>query len=149
MALRFRNLDPRADKNDRYRTGKGFTIPAPFNADDLDDSSGGELHIAEGELDAFTLHLYGLRVVGLPGAGTATPWLAELADVGRLVTWYDDDEGGAKGRREFAAALVKTLGRAWVAERGRAVTLHADDVNGCHQRGALADLITRAEWRTA
>lgn len=149
VALRFRNLDPLAHKNDRYRTGKHVTISEPFNADDLDDSAGGELHIAEGELDAFTLHLYGVRVVGLPGAGAATPWLERLADAGRLVTWYDDDEGGTKGRREFAAALVQCLGRDWLAARGRAVTLHNDDVNGCHQRGTLADILTRAEWRTA
>jgi len=148
--LRFRRLDGRAAV--KVLALKDAHHARPFNADALDESAGAELHVCEGELDAFTLHLYGARVVGLPGAtwgtGTGAAWLAALADVGRVVTWYDNDKAGHDGRKAFARALADRYGRAWLAERGRAVTLHDDDVNGCHQRGALAEFFTRAEWRT-
>ena len=151
VGLRFRRMDSNATPKTLSLKGAGARLEVPFNADALDDCDGAELHIAEGELDAFTLHLYGARVVGLPGATSGTAkggaWLARLADVGRVVTWYDNDPAGQKGRDAFAHALADRYGRAWLAERGRAVTLYDDDVNGCHQRGALADFFTRAEWR--
>lgn len=150
QGMRFRRLDGRDGV--KVLALKGAHHHQPFNADALDDCTGAELHVCEGELDAFTLQLYGARVVGLPGATWGAradaPWLAALADVGRVVTWYDNDKAGEQGRRAFAAALAERYGRAWLTDRGRAVTLHDDDVNGCHQRGALADFFTRAEWRT-
>ena len=152
VGMRFRRLDTNDAPKIMSLKGAGARFALPFNADALDDSAGAELHMCEGELDAFTLHLYGLRVVGLPGANVGTTpnaaWLAPLAEVGRVVTWYDDDKAGHTGVQTLAVSLATRWGRAWLAERGRVVTLHDDDVNGCHQRGALADILTRAEWRT-
>jgi DNA primase len=149
VALRFRNLTPR-DKNDRYRTLGGTNPAVPFNADALDAAAGGELHVVEGEFNAYALRAHGVHAVGLAGAEMWRPeWAADVARAGRLVAWYDPDDAGRKGRAKLADALAEALGRPWLDAHGRACTLPADtgDVNDWHRAGQLAALLAAARWR--
>lgn len=147
VGLRFRNLAPR-DKRDRYRDLGSRRPPMPFNADALEGAAGQELHVVEGELNAWTLKGAGLRAVGLPGA--ATPWRPTwtplVRDVARLVAWYDADKGGQKGAANLAAALQAELGGAWLERHGRKVTPPADP-NQLLIDGTLYDHIDAAGWR--
>jgi hypothetical protein len=150
VALRFRHLAPDAPHGARYRTLAGVTIPQPFNADALDAAAGGELHVVEGELNAYALARHGAHAVGLAGAGTWRPeWAAAVARAGRLVAWYDPDNAGRKGRAKLSATLAEALGAPWLAAHGRACTLPADtgDVNDWHRAGQLAALLAHAPWR--
>lgn len=148
VALRFRRLD--GVEADKYRALKSVEIPLPFNADALDlGADGGELHITEGELDAYTLAAHGLQAVGVPGATTwRDEWTARVATVGRLVAWYDCDAAGAKGRAKLAATLAKAMGREWLTAHGRGAQLpNGSDINDLHRAGKLAALIERGTWR--
>lgn len=155
VALRFRRLD--ATDKQRYATLPGVTLAAPFNADALDAAAaddggiGGELHVVEGELNAYALALHGAHAVGLAGAGAwRAEWAPLVARVGRVVAWYDDDAAGAKGRAKLAEALAEALGPAWLAARGRRYTIPAEhgDVNDLHGAGQLGALLAAAPWRT-
>jgi hypothetical protein len=147
LTLRFRALAANAAHGERYRTLADVALVLPFQADALEDLDGAELHIVEGEINAYTLALYGLRAIGLAGASTWRPdWTALVARAGRLVAWYDADAAGAKGRAKLATALAEHMGRAWLRAHGRAVTLPDGDVNDGHRAGTLAARI-RAEAR--
>jgi len=152
-ALRFRRMDGK-DRH-KYDALAGVGVPLPFNADALEEGQclhtvgGGELHIAEGELDAYTLTVHGLRAVGIPGAGSwRADWTALVQPAGRLVAWYDADAAGATGRAKLAGTLAAALGRDWLRARGRSVTLPDGDVNETHRAGQLAGIIHTAAWRT-
>jgi hypothetical protein len=146
--VRFRSLEGKD-----YRSLKGYTYPVPFNADALHEAE--EVHLVEGELNAYTLHTYGLRALGLPGAGTGLPgeWLAALRPVGRVVAWYDADKAGENGWARLADTLAATVGRQWTRERVRRVKIArpdgVKDANDLHRRGELAPFVESAEWRTA
>lgn len=145
--VRFRSLEGK-----EYRSLKGYSYPVPFNADALAGAE--EVHLVEGEMNAYTLHTYGLAALGLPGANAGLPpgWLAALRPVVRLVAWYDADPAGEKARKKLAAALADALGVEWVARHGRRMTIPkrdgCKDANDLHRRGELAPLLERAEWRT-
>lgn len=148
VALRFRRLDH--SKETRYQTLPGASLPVPFNADALD--AGGELHVVEGELNAYALHAHGVHAVGLAGAhGWRAEWTPAVARAALLVAWYDDDAAGAKGRAKLARVLVEELGMEWLDARGRRCTVPAGlgDVADLHRAGKLAGLVAAARWRSA
>jgi hypothetical protein len=153
IGLRFRNLTPDCPKEKRYWTLAGMTLPLPFNADALEpEGDSGELHIVEGELNAYTLREHGLRAIGLPGAGSwRSEWAGMIAGAigeGRLVTWYDSDTAGQKGERKLAETLAKTLGRPWLKKHGKRMTLPPGrDSNDLHRDGKLDAEVKRACWR--
>jgi hypothetical protein len=153
IGLRFRNLTPDCPKEKRYWTLAGVTLPLPFNADALEpEGDSGELHLCEGELNAYTLREHGLRAIGLPGAGSwRSEWAGMIAGAigeGRLVTWYDSDTAGQKGERKLAENLTEILGRPWLKEHGKRVTLPPGrDANDLHRDGKLNAEVKRACWR--
>ncbi len=153
IGLRFRNLTPDCPKGKRYWTLSGVTLALPFNADALTpDGDSGELHICEGELNAYTLREHGLRAIGLPGAGSwRSEWAGMIAGAigeGRLVAWYDSDTPGQKGRAKLAENLAETLGRPWVVKHGKKVQLPPGrDANDLHKTGTLDAKLKRACWR--
>jgi DNA primase len=125
-------------------------VAFPFNAAALDGAEGRELHLVEGELNAYTLHTYGVRAVGVPGAGTAwrPAWVDRLRTAARVVAWYDDDKAGREGRATLAETLAERLGKPWLAAHGRKVELPPEiDANDLHRRGTLAPLMEAAPWR--
>lgn len=143
--IRFRSLEGKA-----YRSLKGYTLTVPFNAPAL---TAPEVHIVEGELNAYTLHLYGLAAVGLDGAGKWRPeWTPMLRQATRVVAWYDTDDAGLTARKKLADTLAVRFGYEWVQRRTKTVTIPkragCKDANDLHQRGELAPLIEGAKWRT-
>jgi hypothetical protein len=148
-SLRLRALEAES-KGERYRTLGGDAVAFPFNASALAGAEGRELHLVEGELNAYTLHTYGVRAVGIPGAGTAwrPAWLEAIRTAARVVAWYDDDKAGREGRATLAETLAETLGKPWLAAHGRKVELPPEiDANDLHRRGELAPLMEAAPWR--
>ena len=144
-SLRLRALEAKA-----YRTLAGDAVAFPFNAPALAGAEGRELHLVEGELNAYTLHTYGVRAVGIPGAETPMrpAWLEAIRTAARVVAWYDDDEAGRKGRKTLAETLAEMLGKPWLEARGRKVELPPEiDANDLHRRGTLAPLMEAAAWR--
>jgi hypothetical protein len=151
VGLRFRTLASTAGKGDRYRSLLGTQPTTFFNADALAPDSR-PLHLVEGELNAYTLARYGLRAIGLPGAGTwRDEWAARLAravgEGGRLVAWFDDDCAGEKARVRLAARLHAALGRTWLERHCQTATLQGGDANDLHQRGTLSSQLERAGFR--
>lgn len=145
-AIRFRNL---GEGGAKYLTLAGNPPSVPFQARDLATlEEGGELHVTEGELDAWTLRAVGLRAIGLPGTGFVwrRAWNAHVRRAGRLVLWPDPDEPGDRAAGRFAATLQAAFGRAWLEAHGRRVDLETD-VNEVHQRGMLAGIVEAADWR--
>ena len=133
-----------------YRSLKDFTLPMPFNAPAL--TSADEVHLVEGEMNAYTLHTYGLAALGLDGAKKWRPeWTAALRPVARLVAWYDDDPAGNEGWQKLTETLAAGIGRQWTRDRVRRVRIPkrdgCKDANDLHQRGELAPHLERAEWR--
>ena len=153
IALRFRNLTPNADGNERYRTLGGTNPAMPFNADDLTDPSAGELHVCEGELDAYTLYAMGHRVIGIPGTGGwRVEWTPYLRTLQRVVLWFDGDEGGRKATAKFADLMQASFGSTWLREHVRSAALPPEtDVNAFHaDPGLRADLhgyLAARPWR--
>jgi hypothetical protein len=152
IGLRFRNLTPDCPKGKRYWTLGGVSLPLPFNADALEpDGDAGELHVCEGELNAYTLREHGLRAIGLPGAGSwRSEWAGMIAGAigeGRLVAWYDGDEAGKKGRAKLAECLAGAHGMEWLDKHTWAVILRGEDVNDLHRNGKLDAELKRARWR--
>lgn len=144
LGLRFRKYQPR-DRRDRYRDLGGQPPLFPFNADALDGCAGEELHVMEGELNAFVLWgQHNLRVIGLPGA--ATPWRAEwsprVSGVRRLVAWYDQDKAGLAGAERLAVQLSSDLGSDWVEAHAEQVVLPVGrDVNDLFREGVLGEYV--------
>lgn len=144
IGLRFRNLTPDTLHGDRYRDLSKAAPALPFNADAL---AGAELHLVEGEINAYTLHSHGLNALGIPGAGRwRNEWAPMLRHAERLVLWFDDDDAGNRGAGTIADVLQGTLGGSWLRARGRRVRTDAD-ANDLHIRGELTAIITRAAWR--
>jgi DNA primase len=151
VGLRFRTLAPTAGKGDRYRSLLGTQPTTFFNADALAPDAS-PLFLVEGELNAYTLVRYGLRAIGLPGAGAwRDEWAGRLAravgEGGRLVAWFDDDRAGEKARARLAARLQAMLGRTWLERHCQTATLHGGDANDLHQRGTLSSQLERAGFR--
>lgn len=147
IALRFRRLEAGEPKLVNLA---GVPAPAlPFNAAALDGLEGEELHVAEGELNAYSLAECGLRAIGLPGAGSwRSEWTPRVVRADRVVAWYDSDEAGERGETKLADALQVALGSRWLEERGRAVELGpGQDANDLHREGRLRELAERAPWR--
>lgn len=143
-AVRFRAMDSTSPK---YVTLGGTTPTVPFNVRAIDGAAGAELHIVEGEINAYTLHTHGLRAIGLPGAGMwAKQWTQLLAPVERVVAWYDDDAAGERGRSKLATTLAASMGERWVRLHGRAMVT-PEDANDLHTHGTLHGRIERAAWR--
>lgn len=140
--IRFRSLEGKA-----YRSLAGFQLTVPFNAPAL--NAHGVVHLVEGELNAYTLHTYGVAAVGLDGAGKWRPeWTAMLRGVDRLMAWYDDDGAGTAARKKLADTLCHAFGFEWVNRHGGFVTIPkrdgCKDANDLHQRGELAPLLAGA-----
>jgi len=139
--LRFRRLDA-TDKKDRYRDLSGRQPSVPFGAyPALEGLRGGlVVHVVEGELNAWTLHLQGELAVGLPGAGR--PWLKRwpvwFQGAGLVVLWFDSDLAGKEGYQRATDALADAHGRVWVRERVRRMPLPAGkDTNALAMEGRL------------
>jgi len=144
--IRLRSLEGK-----EYRSLKDFTLPMPFNAPAL--SRADEVHLVEGEMNAYTLHTHGLAALGLDGAKKwRSQWTAALRPVARLVAWYDDDPAGNEGWQKLTETLAAGIGRQWTLDRVRRVRIPkrdgCKDANDLHQRGVLAPHLERAEWRT-
>lgn len=136
----------------RYKSLAGVSLPLPFNAPAFGECRGAELHVIEGELNAYTLSGYGLAAIGIDGAGKQwrPEWSTILRDAQprRVVAWYDDDKAGLNGRVSLAHTLAETLGRDWVRAHGRTVTPTApDDANSLHTTGRLLPFLQQAAWR--
>ena len=143
-AVRFRNLKPNADPRNRYREPLSARPHVPFNAGVLKAiESGGDLHIAEGELDAWTLHLADVVAIGIPGASAWRPeWSQMVRSASRVLLWYDPDEAGEAATGKTAESLAGTWGgAAWVRERVKRVRRRTgdegQDVNDLHRAGRL------------
>jgi DNA primase len=132
----------------RYASLSGVSLPVPFNVPALIQAVGCDLHIVEGEFNAYSLALSGRAAIGLDGAGKwQREWTQNVQNSATLVAWYDDDHAGHGGRRKLARMLVEEFGSVWVRERARAITLHGgEDVNDLHKRGQLVPLLNRAPW---
>lgn len=144
---RFRRLDAEA-KGDRYRDLTGRQPAVPFNAQALHalKHPGTVLHMVEGELNAWTLHLRDAVAVGLPGAGRpwGTEWPVLFRKAERVVLWFDSDEAGEKGVQRAADALAGTLGASWVRGRVRRERLPpGKDVNDLERSGELGAYFKR------
>jgi DNA primase len=135
-----RDTEPR-----RYHSLGGVALPVPFNAPALTEAVGADLHIAEGEFNAYALSLVGMHAIGLDGAGKwRDEWTAKVQSAKRVVAWYDDDKAGAKGRSTLARTLVEAMGRPWVQQHALAATLPAgDDLNDYFKAGRLVPLLQR------
>jgi DNA primase len=67
---------------------------------------GGEIHIAEGELDAAALTACGLQAVGVSGANSWKSWHRRIfAGHTRVVVWPDGDAAGRDGARRVADSI--------------------------------------------
>lgn len=141
----------------RYLKPKGYSLPWPFNAPALTGGVGAVVHIVEGELNAYTLHTYGLHALGLAGAGTPwrDEWTPALRQVSRVVAWYDADAAGVKGQTKLASMLNRAVGFEWLnthavlgptLERGPKGEVL--DLNDYHRTGQLAALLTNHGWLT-
>lgn len=93
-----------------------------------------EITICEGEIDAMTLHQYGVPALSVPfgaGSGSTNEWIEN--DFDRLAVFnvinvcMDDDEAGHKARNN----IVQRLGNV----RCRIVTLPMKDANDCLTNG--------------
>lgn len=145
----------------RYHALGGTTFPLPFNAPAISKSilhnAGREVHIVEGELNAFTLLHYGLNAVGIPGAGKWDPaWTEALKRAARIVAWYDKDGAGDQAWTRLQSNLAaggvhtaSTLKRAIIPR----VTVPSDeeikDLNDWHRLDpdSLRKTLTLAPWR--
>lgn len=147
----------------RYATLKGDAIPYPFNAPALAGlTREDELHLVEGELNAYALHVHGLRACSAGAAGTwRSEWTAAVARAGRLVAWFDNDPPEKDGRpgageRGFAALRDRLNGLPRAALAGLTLvrqTIPREgekkvDLNDLHRRGELAPYLEGAPWRT-
>lgn len=140
VALRFRATTAETPKAGRYRSLAGADVVAPFGADALDDCANQVVHVVEGELNAYTLHTYGRRAIGLPGAAAWRPeWTPPLRAARAVVAWFDEDAAGTKGRTRLADALRDAFGPLWLAQRAVTRPLPPQrDVNDLHRAGLLA-----------
>ncbi len=144
----------RAIETKAYRTLAGDAVAFPFNAAALAGAEGHELHLVEGELNAYTLHTYGVRAVGVPGAGTAwrPAWVDRLRTATRVVAWYDDDSAGDDGAKKLGAVLCTVLPASTVRALVKRQRIPKEnggkvDLNDLHRRGELASYLESAAWR--
>ena len=147
VGLRFRSLSAR-DKGSRYRDLPGKQPALPFNAPALHglEASSSVVHLVEGELNAWTLHLRDAVAVGLPGAGKPWEqgWPALFRHAELLVLWFDTDEAGERGLRRAVDTLAGTLGPSWVRARVRRERLPPGrDVNDLERSGELGAYFQR------
>lgn len=96
--------------------------------------------LCEGEIDAMTLHQYGVNALSVPfgaGAGGKHKWLEfefdRLALFDEIYLCFDQDEAGQKAVED----LIDRLGR----HRCRIVTLPYKDPNECLQKGLTTNEI--------
>jgi hypothetical protein len=143
--FRVRNMDPEASHDRRYRDLAGHPPRLPWHADALTDLTGHELHIAEGELNAFAL--WGcasrLRVIGLPGAGRIpggadAPWLQQVGAARQVVLWFDRDRAGDQGAQRMAETLRALHPQLPIVRGDLGVS---GDLADAQQRAELAQLV--------
>jgi hypothetical protein len=149
--FRFRNLLANPEKNQRYRDLQAHAPKLPWHADALTNLGNLDLHVCEGELNAFAL--WGvdstLRVIGLPGAGRIpggqhAAWLRQVGQARRLLCWFDPDRAGDEGAAGFATAVAGA--NDWTADETRARIKRvrpdvAGDLNELLQRGQLHRIV--------
>ena len=91
--------------------------------------------ITEGEIDAMTLHQFGLAALSVNAGAGSHQWIENdwerLERFSDIAICFDDDEPGQKGARE----VVQRLG----VERCRLVTFGAKDANQWLQEGACGE----------
>jgi twinkle protein len=99
-----------------------------FNRDNIDNNV---LVICEGELDAMSLHQYGIEAVSVPGGASNLQWVESewdyLETFPSIYLCMDNDTAGQQGMRD----LVVKLGE-W---RCKLVTLPYKDANECLMKG--------------
>jgi hypothetical protein len=150
VAIQLRDMTPGGEKEQRYRALIPTGAPRPpFNADAIARCAGGVLHVAEGELNAFTLMQAGVQAVGLKAAVWPDEWTARVREVRRLVVWFDLDAGSITKGLNLADMLQAAHGSTWLKERTRQVELPVAngknlDANDLHLSGHLRDYIARA-----
>lgn len=111
---------------------------------DLLDPNARQVVIAEGEIDAMTLHQVGIPALSVNAGAGNHQWIESdwdrLLQFSDIVLCYDDDEAGAKGAREVAQRLG--------IERCRVMSLDGcKDANEALQEGAKKEDFTR--WLAA
>lgn len=101
------------------------------------EPSARSITITEGELDAMTLHQYGIPALSIPFGVNNDKWIAQdyehLAIYDEIFLCMDNDEHGKKAAITFAARLGNY--------RCRLVTLPHKDANACLQAGMTAEEI--------
>ncbi|MGI9554812.1 MAG: DnaB-like helicase C-terminal domain-containing protein [Vampirovibrionia bacterium] len=134
--------DPSQKK--QYRICKGKPVPL-FGWNDLSSNHNDYVICVEGEIDAMTLHQYGLKdkvVATTTGAGTNWPdeWLDAIEPYSSFYIWYDDDKAGKDGAKK----LVEKIGEYRCME----IKAPHNDANTCLQKGMdkadVSDLIINA-----
>ena len=149
------------DRSDKYRALRGAAFPLPFNAPAFSkpgfDLARGEVHLVEGELNAYTLLHYGLNVVGIPGAGKWDPaWTSAIARATRIIAWYDKDTAGDKAWQHLQDTLaayggdtVRHLARFVIPPTNTPSGDTINDVNDWHRLApdSLRKTLTSAPWR--
>lgn len=92
----------------KYNSVKGAR-PAIYNVGALDRLNGDELHIAEGEPDAWILEKCGYKTVAIPGAHLWRPHFRNVLEAApRIWVWGDPDEAG----RELVHTITSRLRQA-------------------------------------
>ena len=136
VALRFRRLD---DGGRKYMSPVGVRMLYAFNLEALDGPDevpnavrdlersdqetrmSLEIHVTEGELDAFSLHQLGQVAVGLPGSMPSRDTLRGLAErlrpADRVVCWMDGDKAGDNGFVRLCRVFQAVNGGRWLRER--------------------------------
>lgn len=94
-----------------------------------------EITICEGELDAMSLHQYGISALSVPFGAGNHQWVENefdrLSIFDKIYICFDSDDAGKKG----AAELVERLGR----HRCYIVTLPMKDANACLMEGVFKE----------
>ena len=142
---KFRSIPKDPNQKKQYRICKGRPLPL-FGWNDLTADKNNYIICVEGEIDAMTLHQYGLNgkvVATTTGAGTNWPeeWLDAIEPYSSFYIWYDDDKAGHEG----ATKLVEKLGQ----YRCLSIVSEYNDANTCLQNGFVvqdvSDLIINAK----
>lgn len=146
IGIRFRTDSDNPDVL-RYLTLRDAQPAWPFAADALNRAN---VHIVEGELNAYTLQsAYGITAVGLGSAGIwQSEWTANLAHATSITAWYDDDPAGDNGAAKLHQHLSDTFGASWTRRRWRRLRTHAD-ANDLHRTGPEAVARALAHTKTS
>lgn len=112
------------------------TEPILYNRDNITSDS---LTITEGEIDAMSLHQYGIDAVSVPTGAGGMSWVENeweyLESFPSIFLCLDSDQAGQHGARDLAIRLGE-----W---RCRLVTLPHKDANKCLTEGVSRETITQ------